>query len=127
MADLKREFADLMVEAELREANRRFARRLRRQRISFVFAVVMGLAASVASFADEPSLSRRVLPTLYVLFLLYHLAAGYTPRLFGHPDGDYLTRHSSNASRFVRIAQSTILFGPIFVIFFATVLRALIN
>jgi hypothetical protein len=75
-----------MVEAEVREANRRFAKRKYHQRISFVCAVAVGLlAACAALFASVPSLSVRLLPMLYLLFLLYHLMAKHSKRsMDGH-------------------------------------------
>jgi len=123
MDDSKKQFADLMVEAEVREANRRFARRRYHRRFSFVCAVVVGLAACVAQFASAPSLSRRILPILYLGFLLYHLMANQTSRLIGLPDLVSIEWNSSSGSRFIRTARGIILFGPFFVTLFAPILR----
>lgn len=125
MADSKKQFADLMVEAEIREANRRFAKRRYHRQISFVCAVVVGLAACVAQFASAPSLSRRILPILYLAFLIYHMMAGNTPRLFGLPDWFCIQWRSSSGSRSVRTARAILLFGPLFVILFAPILAIL--
>ena len=123
MADSKKQFADLVGEAEIREENRRLARRNYHRRISFVCVVVVGLAACVASFASVPSLSRRIVPILYLGFFLYHLMANPMSRHFGLPDLVCIEWNSSSSSRFIRAARRIILFGPIFVILFVPILR----
>ena len=123
MADSKKEFSDLIVEANNREANRRFAMRIYHRRITFVCVVVAGLAACASSFLSAPSLSRWLLPILYLGFLLYHLMAIQTSRLFGLPDLVCIEWNSSSGSRFIRTARGIILFGPFFVILFAPILR----
>lgn len=113
MPKSEKNFAELMAEAEVREANRRYREHRPHRQIAFVLTVITGPAACIVFYFTSSGLLEIAFGALYSISLLHHEMVNHVPRLFGHPDFHADHRYPTRDSEPYTPGKLIALFAPL--------------